>query len=293
MQTLETLEKKIRTASDLLSVVKTMKMLAAVNIRQYENAVMSLENYRRVVDSGWRALLRQREIPTDLTRHGMAVLIVIGTDQGMCGKFNEIIVETALAEKEKRLKENIAVDFWAVGEKIAASLEDGGTSMALRYQAPGSLHAVDLLVGEMMEKLEKWKMSHNTEHFYLCHHVISNRMSYGQTLYPILPLNQEWVDDRTQIPWPGKCIPMIGLSYHEMFSRLFRQYLYIAFFRAFAQSLASENAARFATMQAAEKNIAEMEGDLRRQHRERRQTGITNELLDIISGFEALKDTNV
>ncbi len=58
MLTLEALNKKIRTAQDLLSVVKTMKSLAAVNIRQFEKAVESLEAYRRVVDLGWQALFR-------------------------------------------------------------------------------------------------------------------------------------------------------------------------------------------------------------------------------------------
>ena len=53
MPTLETLSRSIRTAHDLLSVVKTMKSLAAVNIRQFERAVASLEQYCRVVDMGW------------------------------------------------------------------------------------------------------------------------------------------------------------------------------------------------------------------------------------------------
>jgi F-type H+-transporting ATPase subunit gamma len=53
MQTLESLNRKIKTAQDLLGVVKTMKSLAAVNIRQFERAVESLEQYRAVVDMGW------------------------------------------------------------------------------------------------------------------------------------------------------------------------------------------------------------------------------------------------
>ena len=66
--------------------------------------------------------------------------------------------------------------------------------------------------------------------------------------------------------------------------------LFLSFYRAFAQSLASENAARLMAMQAAEKNILELQEDLQALFREQRQAGITSELLDIISGFEALKE---
>ena len=78
-----------------------------------------------------------------------------------------------------------------------------------------------------------------------------------------------------------------------MFAHLFRQYLFISFYRAFAQSLAGENAARLMAMQAAEKNIIELQDDLQARFREQRQAAITSELLDIISGFEALKEEDI
>ena len=83
---------------------------------------------------------------------------------------------------------------------------------------------------------------------------------------------------------------MVGLPHDEMFSHLIRQYLFVSFYRAFAQSLASENAARLIAMQAAEKNISELEEKLQASFREQRQASITNELFDIISGFEALSE---
>jgi F-type H+-transporting ATPase subunit gamma len=75
-----------------------------------------------------------------------------------------------------------------------------------------------------------------------------------------------------------------------MFAHLLRQYLFVSFFRAFAQSLAAENAARLISMQAAEKNILDLKEELLALFREQRQATITNELLDIVSGFEALSE---
>ena len=67
-----------------------------------------------------------------------------------------------------------------------------------------------------------------------------------------------------------------------------REYLFVSLFRACAESLASENASRLAAMQRAEKNIDELLEDLKRTFYRLRQSGIDEELFDVVSGFEAL-----
>ena len=290
MQTLEKLDKKIRTAEELLSVVKTMKTLAAVNIRQYERSVASLEAYRRVVDQGWQALVRYGGVEPGPVAEERALLIIIGSDQGMCGQFNEVIATTGIAQYHRLREKGVAAGFWCVGEKVAAAMADEGIVPALEYRTPGSLTTVNQMVSDMIRKLEEWRTSRGTGLFYLCHNVLSGKTGYGQTCYSVLPLDSDWVRDHRDRPWPSRCMPLIGLSGKEMFRQLFRQHLYISIYRALVQSLAGENSARLATMQAAEKNITELQGDLIRLHREKRQMSITNELLDIISGFEALDD---
>jgi F-type H+-transporting ATPase subunit gamma len=69
---------------------------------------------------------------------------------------------------------------------------------------------------------------------------------------------------------------------------LVREYLFVSLFRACAESLASENASRLAAMQRAEKNIDELQENLNRTFHRLRQSGIDEELFDVVSGFEAL-----
>jgi F-type H+-transporting ATPase subunit gamma len=69
---------------------------------------------------------------------------------------------------------------------------------------------------------------------------------------------------------------------------LIREYLFISLFRACAESLSSENASRLAAMQRADKNIDELLEDLNRTFHRLRQSGIDEELFDVVSGFEAL-----
>jgi F-type H+-transporting ATPase subunit gamma len=82
---------------------------------------------------------------------------------------------------------------------------------------------------------------------------------------------------------------MTRYSWKSLFEKLSREYLFITLYYAVVQSLASENAARLAAMQAAEKNIDEKKEEVRTMFNQKRQSSITEELLDIVGGFEALR----
>src|SRR6056297_2122202 len=96
MPTLEGLRHQIETATDLHSIVTTMKTLAAVSIHQYEEAVEALGEYHRTIELGFQILLRGEPLRIDESSGtGRPVAIVFGSDQGMCGRFNEDIVAFA------------------------------------------------------------------------------------------------------------------------------------------------------------------------------------------------------
>ncbi|GAB6909002.1 Alternate F1F0 ATPase, F1 subunit gamma [Desulfosarcina cetonica] len=291
MPTLETLTRRIRTAHDLLSVVKTMKSLAAVNIRQYERAVDTLEQYRRVVDRGWTVFLRLGRPMLPRSPNETDVCLVVGSDQGMCGQFNESLWPFALEQVAKTASaKGRKWKFWSVGEKVRGLLEDAGAAHDVHFPAPGSLNAVNLKIHELVRSIEQWWSAKQMGTFFICHHVLGAHGGYTPVFQRVLPLDETWADERRRETWPGHCLPMLSTSRETTFTHLFRQYLFISLYRAFTQSLASENAARLVAMQAAEKNILETIGDLQAQFREQRQAAITAELLDIVSGFEALSD---
>jgi F-type H+-transporting ATPase subunit gamma len=104
----------------------------------------------------------------------------------------------------------------------------------------------------------------------------------------LLPLDAQWQRDLTKIPWPTSTLPEI-MSHGTTTLRAFvREYLFISLFRACAESLASENASRLAAMERADRNIDELLEELHGTFHRLRQSGIDEELFDVISGFEAL-----
>lgn len=291
MLTLEQLQKKINTTRELLSVVKTMKTLAAVNIRHYEGAAAALEEYNGVIDMGWQILFRgQATFPRRRSKPD-TVLLVLGSDQGMCGQFNDIAVELARARREELVAQNRPTLFWTVGERIRAGLEDTN-AIAEHYSVPGSIAAINSHVQLIVQQFEAYQRQRGLDSLHLVHNKIVKGGVYQPEWRQLLPLDREWLARYKDRHWPGSCLPLIGIDRGELFHRLFSQYLFAALYRAFAQSMASENAARLASMQAAEKNILEITEELQAKFRETRQSTITAELFDIVAGFEAISDTS-
>ena len=287
---LEALKRKIKTTSDLLSVVKTMKSLASVNIRQYEHAVTSLQQYARTVDLAWMALFRTGAGMPKAHRHGPAVLLTIGSDQGMVGQFNDLLLEQ-LESAEAQLRDGGEVTHWTSGERVLAGVLDSGRKSALHLELPSGLPGVDTTVLQLIGAIENWQHENKTGRIYLLRNRPAKAGSYETKLTKLVPLDEEWAERFHGETWPRNTIPLIPMNDARFFSHLFGQYLYITLYRVLCQSLASENAARLAAMQAAEKNIGELQDDLMAEFRQTRQTLITSELLDVVSGFEAMSGT--
>jgi F-type H+-transporting ATPase subunit gamma len=104
----------------------------------------------------------------------------------------------------------------------------------------------------------------------------------------LLPLDDDWRRKLAALPWPTRNLPEVMGGSIATLQALIREYLFVSIFRACAESLASENASRLAAMQRADKNIDELLEDLNVKFHRLRQSGIDEEMFDVISGFEAL-----
>jgi F-type H+-transporting ATPase subunit gamma len=290
MATVEALKRRMQTTEDLQSVVKTMKAMAAVNIRQYEKAVVSLRDYSRTIELGLGAVLRQDPRITSRGAQGSGPLmaVVFGSDQGMAGSLNEQVVELAAG---RLAREPGGRRFLlAAGQRAGALLEDAGEPVARYVEVPSSLQAVTPAVQEMLFILEDWQARHGIQRVELFYCRQVSGAAFEPHHQRMLPVDRAWLEELRSRPWPTRCLAQHRMERQRLFSGLVRQYLFVSLFRAFVESLASENASRLAAMQGAERNIEERLGELTAQFHRRRQMSITEELLDIVAGFEALKE---
>ncbi|HNU84499.1 MAG: F0F1 ATP synthase subunit gamma [Pseudomonadota bacterium] len=291
MQTIESLKRKIQSAQDLLGVVKTMKALAAVSIRQYQKAVESLAEYNRTVEMGLQVVLKRSRgsfAPLRASAGKRLGVIVFGSDQGLCGQLNNLIAAHAIEgiRAQDVTKEHCIII--AVGVRVADILEDAGYRVLEVLSTPGSTGGITPMVQDITTLLEDWRFKRQIENMVLYYNEYLSGANYRPKTLKLLPVDREWLKNLEKRKWESRTIPTFTLDWETIFRALIREYLFVSLYRAFADSLASENASRLAAMQSAEKNIEERLEELFGQFHRQRQSTITEELLDIVSGFEAL-----
>jgi F-type H+-transporting ATPase subunit gamma len=289
--TTASLRRKIASAGDLQSVVRTMKALAASTIGQYERSVLALAEYYRSVEMGLSLCLRESGPEAlSVARTGEADTrtinaVVFGSDQGLVGQFNEVVADYAL----KSLADLPGKpQVWAVGERVHARLADAATPLMGLFAVPISVRAIAPLVGQMLIEIEAQDSKGDGTELRLFYNRPTSDTAYAPFSQRLLPLDESWRRELVERPWPTKFLPeIIGDSIASL-RALVREFLFVSLFQACAQSLASENASRLAAMQRADKNIDEMLEELRSKFHRLRQSGIDEELFDVIAGFEEL-----
>ena len=289
--TAASLRRKIASAGDLESVVRTMKAMAAASIGQYENAVRSLDDYYRTVQLGLVACFRQGESPAATTRMqqketGAIGAVVFGSDQGLVGQFNQVMVEFVVDTLGKLPGKKTV---WAVGERIHSRLAETDLLQGERFILPNSISAITPLIGQILIEMQKQREKGGIAQVYLFHNRPKTGAIYTPVSQRLLPLDDAWRRELAAIRWPTGNLPEVMNDRERTLLALVREYLFVSLFTACAESLASENGSRLAAMQRAEKNIDELLEDLNQTFHRLRQSGIDEELFDVISGFEALK----
>ena len=295
METLEGLKRRIESTEDLQSVVKTMKSLAAVKIRQYQKAVEAVEEYNKTVVKGLQAVLYgwpdTRGGSADESGNRLGA-VIFGSDQGMCGQLNDQVASYAVEAMENQ---NVRPDhrhILSVGQRMTARLESQEQFPEESFSLPNSVHGITGKVRELLLRIESWTDVQGLDRIFLFYSRPTSGASFKPHSVRLLPVDRHWLADIKENPWPTAMLPLYTMERGLLFSKLIRQYLFVSLFRAFADSAASENASRLASMQRAEGNIKEQLDDLNKRYHMQRQMSITEELLDIVSGFEALTNAS-
>jgi F-type H+-transporting ATPase subunit gamma len=291
MQTAESLRRTIAVTEELQSVVKTMKALAGVNIRQCERAAHAVAEYNRSIEMGLQIALQRLRAPRTPAQVAKGELgaIVFGSDQGMCGQLNDQVVTHASRALRKLAFRHPEQRTIAVGVRAAGQLEGIGRLVEDSVAVPSSTAGIGAAVEQVLRKIEEWHFARGVEFVVLFYARPVSGAWYRVRGVRLLPVDEEWINSLKARPWPSKIVPTFTMQESRLFQVLIREYLFVSLFRAFAESLASENASRLASMQVAERNIEEHLHALTTESRQLRQTTITSELLDIISAYEALR----
>lgn len=294
MQTIEQLRDKIDAAEGLHQVVRTMKGLAAVNIRQYQRAAESLQQYAQTVEQGLAVALRtgrdelQLRRPTRTEADSPVLAVAFGSDQGMVGRFNSTLADHLAATLDRAETPRHRRWVLVAGRRLASRLAADGADVRRAFDLPASAEGIAPHSQQVLPAVQELR-DRGAGRVWLVHHVPAGGSAYHATTRDVFPLSMDWLTDLRDRDWPGPSLPIVRAQPREMLAGLIDQYVFVSLFRAFAASMAAENASRLASMQAAESNIEDRLAHLRQQYHRRRQGEITSELLDVMAGFEAAR----
>jgi F-type H+-transporting ATPase subunit gamma len=285
------LTRKINSAGDLQSVVRTMKALAASSIGQYDKSVRALGDYYRTIELGLGACFRESGPAAPIVKRkgqadaGAIGAVVFGSDQGLVGQFNDVVADYAVKTLAALPGKP---EVWAVGERVHARLADAGLPVLGIFAVPNSVQAITPLVGQIQIESEARRAKGEYARLYVFHNRPKSGALYEPVSQRLLPLDAQWQEGLAKLAWPTKMLPEVMCGGAVTLRALIREYLFISIFRACAESLASENASRLAAMERADKNIDDLLETLHTTFHRIRQAGIDEELFDVIAGFEAL-----
>jgi F-type H+-transporting ATPase subunit gamma len=282
------LRRKIASAGDLQSVVRAMKAQAAASIEQFERSVAALADYQRTVSLGLGVCIRGRPVvpPPPAQRQPVVRIVVFGSDQGLVGRFNDIVADHATALSADQ---SGPVAIWTVGQRVHELMGDTGRAIEHAFDVPSSVAAITTFVGQLLVADEALLDADRLIELHLVYNQIAPSATYRPVNIQLLPLDDAWRQREAAVAWPTAGLPEVLAPDAATLAAFIREYLFVSLFRACAESLASENTSRLAAMQRAEKNIDDLRDTLGSEYHRLRQAGIDEELFDVVAGYEALR----
>ena len=290
-ESLQDLERRIESATELHSITRTMRGLAAVNLSHHERAAGASSVYEGIIAAGFQVALRDgglERLPLGAPTVSMpTALLVFGSNQGLCGPINRYVVAHASNEAEQLPS---LVRIGAIGQRLASELELAGLDVETTWDLPGTVEAITPRATQVLVDLDRWRGEDDITRVILVFPgYVRGARSYEPTSWQLAPTDRRWLERLAARPWRSRSLPTFTMQWDRLVAALIHEAMLVHLHRGFAQTMASVAASRLAAMDSAQRDIEERLSRLRAEHQLVRQTEITEELLDVVSGFEVLR----
>lgn len=281
-QTLEQLSRQQTTLNSIGGIVRTMKTLSAINAVPYEQAATAIGDFQRIVEQGFANFAHANAGTRHLReKPRQALLIAFGSDHGLCGNYNEVLAQEVARYWQRK---QVPTRVLCIGSQLADALSDRHIRPQRVLMPPASVEGITRLAGEIVSQIEPVTGLDSLAGLAI-DLAYTRRAGHGtrhEQVVPLLPLPAQLLTPPAI--WPGRSLPTFTMDAASMFAALVRNYIFSGVYRAQAEAMATENAARLALMQQAQQSVEERLFELNQHINSRRQDAITDELMDVIIG---------
>ncbi|MDR1425807.1 MAG: F0F1 ATP synthase subunit gamma [Rickettsiales bacterium] len=297
MDALNALKNNLKSTNNLKEIVFAMKAMAVANIKIYEKVVLNLLKYQSNIDLGLQAIIKQHpkaleayssyagEGSSEKNRNSRkTIALVIGSNQGLCGKFNDKIVDFFI-ENIHHLDTYYVV---TVGNRVNTLVNAKKINVNKHFSMPNSKKQLIWLVYSIFNFIDLTLTNDRLTRVVIYFTNYSTKGAGSPTKKRILPLDRKSFDKLREKEWPTNNIPYWRLDSEKLISGFVQQCMFVNIYLTLVNSIASEQISRIETLQGAEQNIKDRISEITLQINQTRQNTITTELLDMISGVKLL-----
>lgn len=290
MPSTKEIRRRIRTVQKTKQITSAMRMVSAAKLRRAQDAILAARPYAKRMyavlgEIGRRHKDAEHPLLKPHARNQVHELIVVTSDRGLCGAFNANVLKRAQATARDLVGRGLTVVITPVGKKADEFFRRRRLGAIQRVWSGlgtiGIKHAT-----ELAEHLAKRYESGEIDGATLVYAEFVSALTQTPHADPLLPLAP--AEDIASAG--GAALPFeIEPDANKLLETLVPQALEFTLYRALLENQAGEHAARMAAMENATRNTEELIGSLTLQYNRARQAAITKELMEIVSGAEALK----
>lgn len=280
MTRLSEIQSHIGSIDELLDIVGAMRSLAGMRVQESQHALPGIRSYAESMAGaiGSALLLMPQTISDARQDRARGAVILYMAEHGFVGGFNERMLEAA----EATLKP--ADLLFVLGSRGAALAFERGRKIAwtrpMATRLAGAPDAVNRLTNEIYVRIARGEIT-RVEVMYGRYRQGAPATIERRLLLPI--------DAAALSSKDARQAPFHNLPPRPLLEKLMAEYVFALLTEAAVESIASENAARFAAMESAHDNVSKKLAGLQESARQARQTEITSELLDLMTGAEAMR----
>lgn len=292
MANLKEVRTRIESVNSTKQITSAMKMVAASKLRKAQNSIMALRPYADKFSEILERIMADSQLPTANGQQPASnniLIIPLSSNKGLCGTFNaNVIRETMnlIKDEYQELFDNGKVDILCVGSKVEE---------ALRFKKYPVVGNENILLDDITydnaaafaERLMKYFDDKKYDKIVFVYNQFKNAATQALVTEQFLPVISQQPADNSQEPTDYIFMP----NKEDIFKEMLPKSLKLQVYKILLDSYASEQGARMISMTQATDNATELLKELNISYNKARQSAITNELVEIISGANALNNS--
>ena len=272
-------ENKLKTHNDLRDIVNAMKAFSGLNIKKTAESLDSIRQYEEgIKDAFGNLVLYYPETGAVLKSGTGRILVIFGSDLGLCGSYNDRLADSIAKVKDSH------DDIFIIGRMLREKLD----AMNIRYidslESVATVEGIRTAMVDSFSKIAKLYSKSEATDLVFIFSCLQEKTETPEIIFEkILPPGTESYSEAFRER------PMLYLAPDFIFSKLLGEFLYISLYRCYIESIRAENWYRFKSMERAMENIGTKIKDLTALYRYSRQEEITQEIIEIIQSHSLAK----